>query len=231
MNFYFSSDPILQSQINLLNVQENVQSISLDCCIDWLLDTNLTETVFDYIPECDVPPCVNFLGSPTTDKVFVLSISVEHISHFSMNSESIAVAYDLKFDHFNGMPKTHLNELELAWIGIEETDKFIIVNNNQINGAFFPFLTRRQVRDIHKFLLNFVEKYYVGKNIIIPHHSTLRKFVERISKHPNRSIRETPYSSTVVKGYTKQNLSIQTKANDLLTSEELVWWVKKIENS
>lgn len=232
MNFYLSDTPIPQSQINLLNCDKlriNSSTINLD--LPWLDCCSITETVFDYVPNSDVPPCVNFLDQPTKDIVLVLSLPVELVHSFGITSQAISLAYDLKFDHFNGMPKTFLNELELAWIGIEQGKDFIIINNNQINGAFFPFLSRRQVRDIHRFLIKLVEQQFPKTKILIPHHSLLRKFVERMSDHPNRSIKETPYSSQVVKGYTKTILDIQTRANDFVSKEESLWWVKNLANS
>ena len=232
MNFYLAPTPILQSQINLLNCDTlSIASSTVNSDLSWLEVCSITETVFDYIPDCNVPPCVNFLNRPTEDIVLVLSLPVELAHGFGITSQATALAFDLKFDHFNGMPKTFLNELELAWIGIEQGKDFVIINNNQINGAFFPFLSRRQVRDIHRFLIKLVEQRFPNTKILIPHHSLLRKFVERMSDHPNRSIKETPYSGQVVQGYTKTVLDIQTRASDFVSKEESVWWVKNLANS
>lgn len=226
MKLYKSPSPIRQSQINLLNCEYDICYSNIESKLPWLDFCSIAETIFDYIPDCDVPPCVNFLNKPTEDIVFVLSLPVELVHTLGITSQATNLAYDLKFDHFNGMPKTFLNELELAWIGIEQGTDFIIINNNQINGAFFPFLTRRQVRDIHRLLIKLVEINFPSKKILIPHHSFLRKFVERLSDHPNRSIRETPYSGQVIKGYAKQIMNIQTRASDLVSKEESIWWVK-----
>lgn len=194
----------------------------------WIADNcSITKTVFDYFPDSQYPPCANFLGRPLEDRVYVLSFDPASESIFPHNGP-IQFALEQKINEDSGIPKTPLEQLELAWIGVEVERDYIIINNNQISGCFFNYLTRHRITWIHRLLLNFVEKEYPGKTIYIPHHSTLEKFVKRMSDHPNRAIKRSPYSSKVVHGYELLVNPIQTTANKFLSDDECLWWVKPI---
>jgi hypothetical protein len=192
----------------------------------WIADNcAITKTVFDYYPDSQYPPCVNFLGRPLEDKVFVLSFDPTAESIFP-SSDPIQFALEQKLNEDSGVPKTPLEQLELAWVGVEVADDYVIINNNQISGCFFSYLSRHRITWIHRMLIDFVEKEYPGKTVYIPHHSMLEKYVQRMSAHPNRAIKRSPYSSKVVHGYELQVNPIQTKANELLADFDCVWWAK-----
>jgi hypothetical protein len=210
---------------NACNV-DVLSEVNVHTTDDWIIkNCVITKTIFDYFPDSQYPPCVNFLGRPLEDRVYVLSFNPAAESIFP-SSEPIQFALEQKLNESSGVPKTPLNHLELAWVGVEVADDYVIINNNQISGCFFNYLSRHRVTWIHRMLIDFIEKEYLNKTIYIPHHSMLEKYVQNMSSHPNRAIKRSPYSSKVVHGYTLLVNPIQTKANELLVDSDCIWWVK-----
>ncbi len=228
MKVYGNQHRVFCSQ-NYINVNASSYVELFDATVnttdEWIRDNcSITKTVFDYFPDSQYPPCVNFLGYPLKDRVYVLSFDPTVESIFP--SEAITHALEQKVNEESGVPKTPLDELELAWIGVEVGDDFVIINNNQISGCFFSYLSRHRITWIHRMLIDFIEQEYPDKDIYIPHHSMLEAYVSRMSDHPNRAIKRSPYSSKVVKGYELKTNVLQTRANEFLSNDECVWWVK-----
>jgi hypothetical protein len=210
--------------INACDIAQ-LSTVNVNTRDDWIRDNcSITKTVFDYFPDSQYPPCVNFLGKPLEDRVYVLSFDTSSASIFP--SDAIKHGLEQKVNEESGVPKTPINELELAWVGVEVSEQFVIINNNQISGCFFSYLDRHRVTWIHRMLIDFVEQEYPDKDIYIPHHSMLETYVQRMSDHPNRAIKRSPYSSKVVRGYELKTNAIQTNANKFLSDEECVWWAK-----
>lgn len=221
-------DPVLnfcsQKYIDESNI-ELIKTLDLDIKDNWIREScSITQTIFDYMPDAKFPPCVNFLGNPLTDKVYVLSFDLSNSLPF-LPKNSIDLALTNKIKKNNGLPLTPLQQIELAWIGVETSNDFTIINNNQISGYFFKYLNKKQITQIHKLLLKLVELEY--KNIYVPHHSMLKKYVDRTSNHPNRAIKIYPYSSSIMKGYIKVIDPFTTLANKFLEKNECIWWENK----
>jgi len=220
-------DPVLnfcsQKYIDESNI-ELIKTLDLDIKDNWIREScSITQTIFDYMPNTKFPPCVNFLGNPLTDKVYVLSFDLSNSLPF-LPKNSINLALTNKIKKNNGLPLTPLQQIELAWIGVETSNDVTIINNNQISGYFFKYLNKKQITQIHKLLLKLVELEY--KNIYVPHHSMLKKYVDRMSNHPNRAIKIYPYSGNIMKGYTKVINPFNTLANKFLSKSECIWWKK-----
>lgn len=145
---------------------------------------SVTDIFFDYIPK-DVPPCIYF--DDIYGRVSVCSLPVSDL-FFSDKHAGVVNALKEKTSPFNGLPKTHLNELEIMWIGFEGN----IVNNIQISGHWLPYLSRQQQRIMYKSLIDNL----CIEETLIPTVATMRARALEL----NTKIMETPYSSSVYDG-------------------------------
>jgi len=142
----------------------------------------VTEVCFDYIPQ-GVPPCIYF--KTPINKIYICSLPI-HDRFFS--DKNITNAIEEKTEKFNGLPKTHLDELEIMWISFEGN----IVNNIQINGNFIHYFSRKEQKVMYKLLID----TFCKKGDLIPTVETMR---ER-AKELNTNIMESPYASSVYDG-------------------------------
>ena len=62
--------------------------------------------------------------------------------------------------------------------------------------------------------------------VYVPTAQTLKKLTDRFSNHPQRAIMETPYTSTVLKGFRKTNFTGKLYANKYLHADEVEMYVK-----
>lgn len=200
VNCWHNSDGTLISQRQLSQQAEgDYTAAEYDIARpEWLRATELSATVFDYIPDASrFPPCVNFFGDKLADQVFVLTIAIElavaefATPHFIEKSlRTLAIPY-------SGTPRGINNDLPVAWIGCELFDDRVYVNNNQITGHLCSVLSRAQQAEIHKFLLRFVQAYYT-QPIRVAHYTAIESWVQQHGID-GQTFRRFPYSDRIVK--------------------------------
>lgn len=142
----------------------------------------VTEVCFDYVSSI-APPCIYF--ETTVSSVFICSLPIHH-SFF--NNKDITNAIREKNEKFNGLPKTHLDELEIMWIGFENN----IVNNIQINGNFIHHFGRKEQREMYRLLID----TFCKTGDLIPTIETMKQRAIEL----NTRIMESPYASSVYDG-------------------------------
>ena len=113
MNFYANTDgsPISQKKINTRQATaiplKKVNSIY-----------NICDTVFDYEPGNNLPPCPHFLDNFLTSRVFVFSLPFEHNDLACVPGNEILKQY---CSEFLGYPKTAIKDnFEIGWVGTEK---------------------------------------------------------------------------------------------------------------
>ena len=200
MFFYGNGDksPISQSFINrfptrLKRLTNSIKEIDIEY--------NVCYTVFDYSVDIELPPCVHFLDNFLSSEVYVFSVPLSSNLLSEVNSKSMIEDYTTQF---TGSPKTAVNnDYELGWIGTEKTKNYTIMSNIQINGIYRDCLTRRQEIDFYKIMVKFCKTEIENRPIYVPTAKTLYTQMKKMSTHPDSAIMETPYTSKVLKGFTK----------------------------
>lgn len=142
----------------------------------------VTPVIFDYVSEI-APPCIYF-NNPVSE-VFICSLPMHH---YFFHDKCLSNAIKEKCQPFNGLPKTHLNEIEIMWIGFEGN----IVNNIQINGNFIRYFSPKERRQMYRLLIN----TFCRAGDLIPTVETMRQRASEL----NTNIMESPYASSVYNG-------------------------------
>lgn len=211
MFFYKNSDktPISQSAINRFPTRKRLNNPIKEIDIEY----NVCHTVFDYSVDSELPPCIHFLDNFLMSEVYVFSVPLSSNLLSKVNSKSMMEDYTTQF---TGSPKTVVNnDYELGWIGIEKTKNYTIMSNIQINGIYRDCLTRRQEIDFYKTMIKFCKGEILNMPIYVPTAKTLYTQMKKNLAHPDSAIMETPYTSKVLKGFTKiQFMNMEFYKND-----------------
>lgn len=188
------------------------------------LEYNVCHTVFDYDTDSSLPPCPHFLDNFLTSRVYVFSLPLDSKELSNIQSNLVFEEY---CNEFIGYPKTAVdNNFEIGWVGIEEQDATFIVSNIQINGLYKDVIENSKAKKIYKTMLNWVLQQETQRPVYVPTAQTLKKLTDRFSNHPQRAIMETPYTSTVLKGFRKTNFTGNLYANKYLHADEVEMYVK-----
>jgi len=192
--------PFRQTDLNL-DIKSPAFQQQYDITVpDWLIDCELTESQFNYTADLNIfPPCINFFGKPHLDRVIVLSIRLESAQGLLSHPNFIEKSVKNIQQRFNGTPRAVDNMLPVAWIGYEQYDDRIYVNNNQISGHLRGLLSRRQTTEIHRLLLDFLENT-LNQSIRVAHHDSLRCWIQQNGR-PGQRFMEFPYTSRVMRGW------------------------------
>lgn len=220
MIFYANKDgsPISQHLINLRQAVAVAQK-SVD------FDYNVCYTVFDYDTDPSLPPCPHFLDNFLTSEVYVFSVPLDSNEIENIDSGKIMQEY---CSEFLGYPKTAVeNNFELGWIGIEKQDDIRLISNIQLNGLYKDVINKSKAKKVYKQMIDFVLKEINQRPVYVPTAKTLKTLTYRFSDHPERAIMETPYTSTVLKGFRKTNFTGKIYANKYLAVNELEMYVKE----
>jgi hypothetical protein len=166
----------------------------------WLQACELVETVFDYTADLDIfPPCVNFFGNPHGDRVTVLGIRIELAKDIFADNGFVEKSLRNISQSLSGTPRGIDNMLPVAWIGYEQYQGSIYVNNNQVSGHIRNLLSRKQTQQIHTLLLDFVELH---ESVKVAHHQTIKRWIQQYGRAGQRYM-QFPYSSRVMRGWSK----------------------------
>lgn len=208
---------ISQTSINLKEYQSfPVQEIDLEY--------NVSYTIFDYVPDDKLPPCLHFLDNFLESEVYVFSLPLSHSELNNINSKDLLYNYCTSFI---GYPKCAVeSDFEIGWIGLERQDDLTILSNLQLNGLYRGAIDKKKVIQVYQKMLGFCEDL-LQEEIYIPTAATLKTLSDRFSNHPEKAIMETPYTSKVLKGYKKTLLEKQIYANKYLNQGELEFYVKR----
>lgn len=218
MFFYAANDgsPISQCHINESSKIEITKIKQID------IEYNVCYTIFDYEVGNNLPPCPHFLKNFLTSKVYVFSVPLSSELLKDVNKKAMLNDY---CSTYIGYPKTGiLGDFELGWIGIEAHEKYKILSNIQINGIYRDSINRKQQIQFYKTMIDFCKKEINSEEIIVPTAKTLRLLTDRFSNHPERAIMETPYSSKVLKGFSKFLLNKKIYASKYLNDNELEFY-------
>lgn len=212
------SSPVSQKLINDSKTLNITALKSVD------LEYNVCYTVFDYMTDKVLPPCVHFLDNFLTSEVYVFSVPLSSELLKNVNKQAMLSNY---CNTYQGYPKTAVEgEFELGWVGIEKNDEITMMSNIQINGIYWSSISKKQHVEFYKTMIEFCKEQLDVDEFFVPTANTLRKLNDRFSDHPDRCIMETPYTSTVLKGFKKTLLPINKEiyANKYLSNDELEFY-------
>ena len=192
--------PLYQTSLNH-SLDSPATSTTWDIKVpEWLQGCELTDTVFDYTADVDIfPPCVNFFGRPLEDRVIVLGIRLESASGVFAHSGFIEKSLRNISQPLSGTPRGVDNMLPVAWIGLEQYQGSTYVNNNQVSGHLRNLLSRKQLKEIHTLLLDFVEQH---QSVKVAHHTTIAHWIKQHGRQGQRYM-QFPYTSRVMRGWIK----------------------------
>lgn len=193
--------PFGQIDLNY-NIRTPAVSRAYDIAVPkWLQACELTETVFDYTADSSIfPPCVNFFGAPHLDRVIVLGIRVESAEGIFADASFVERSLRNISQPLSGTPRGTDDMLPVAWIGYEQYQGGIYVNNNQVSGHLRNLLSRKQTQEIHTLLLDFVEQQQ--GSIKVAHHSSIGHWIKQHGRKGQRYM-QFPYTSRVMRGWIK----------------------------
>ena len=192
--------PFRQTDLNH-NIDVPAVSYTVDIKVpEWLQACELTDTVFDYTANADIfPPCVNFFGQPHQDRVIVLGIRIESAKDIFADSGFIEKSLRNISQPLSGTPRGIDNMLPVAWIGYEQHQGSIYVNNNQVSGYIRGLLSRKQTQEIHTLLLDFAEQEQAVK---VAHHTSIERWIQQHGR-AGQGYMQFPYTSRVMRGWSK----------------------------
>ena len=167
---------------------------------EWLQSCELVETVFDYTADPDIfPPCVNFFGNPHQDRVTVLGIRIESAKDIFADKGFVEKSLRNISQPLSGTPRGIDNMLPVAWIGLEQYQGSVYVNNNQVSGHLRNLLSRKQLKEIHTLLIDFVEQ---RQSVKVAHHTTIAHWIQQYGRAGQKYM-QFPYTSRVMRGWIK----------------------------
>ena len=192
--------PFCQTDLNCgIDVPEVSKTVDIKVP-EWLQACELTDTVFDYTSDASIfPPCVNFFGRPLEDRVTVLGIRLESASGVFAHSGFIEKSLRNISQPLSGTPRGVDNMLPVAWIGSEQYQGSTYVNNNQVSGHLRNLLSRKQLKEIHILLMDFVEQ---RQSVKVAHHTTIAHWIKQHGRQGQRYM-QFPYTGRVMRGWIK----------------------------
>jgi len=204
--FYYANcdnSPISQTLLNRFTSRTKLLTNPIK---DIDIEYNVCYTVFDYLVDKELPPCIHFLDNFLSSEVYVFSTSLSSNLLSKVDSKSMVEDY---ITQFTGSPKTAINnDYELGWVGIEKSKDCTIMSNIQINGIYRKSLTRRQEVDFYRTMVNFCRNEIKIRPLYAPTAKTLKSQMNKMSNHPDSAIMESPYTSKILKGFKKTKLQI-----------------------